>query len=122
MLAGYREPNHARSIVKIAITAVPLAMHLDVGLGSDPNAEEAIEILESRDDIRLIITDINMPGSMDGLRLAAAVRDRWAPIKIIYCHRNGSASKRREEMAMGSQFLPKPYAPDRVLAAVRMVH
>jgi two-component system, response regulator PdtaR len=41
------------------------------------NADEAIEILEARDDIRVIITDINMPGSMDGLRLAMAVKDRW---------------------------------------------
>ena len=47
------------------------------------NAAEAIAILESRDDIGLIFTDIDMPGSMDGLKLAAAVRDRWPPIKII---------------------------------------
>ena len=38
------------------------------------NADEAIAILETRDDIRLVITDVNMPGSMDGLKLAAAVR------------------------------------------------
>ena len=47
------------------------------------NADEAIAVLECRSDIHTIITDINMPGSMDGLRLAAAVRDRWPPIKII---------------------------------------
>jgi CheY-like chemotaxis protein len=47
------------------------------------NADEAIEILECRDDIRLIFTDIDMPGSIDGLKLAAVVRDRWPPIHII---------------------------------------
>ena len=43
------------------------------------NADEAIEILESRNDINTVFTDVEMPGSMDGLRLAAAVRDRWRP-------------------------------------------
>jgi CheY-like chemotaxis protein len=47
------------------------------------NADIAIEILERRGDIRAIFTDINMPGSMDGLKLARAVRDRWPPIHII---------------------------------------
>ena len=83
---------------------------------SAANADEAIEILESRDDIRIIITDINMPGSMDGLRLAAAVKDRWPPIKIVIA--TGKARPRREEMPIDSQFLSKPYLPDRVLAAV----
>jgi two-component system, response regulator PdtaR len=47
------------------------------------NADAAIEVLERRFDITVVFTDIQMPGSMDGLRLAAAVRDRWPPIKII---------------------------------------
>eukprot|EP01035_Chromulina_nebulosa_P042709 gene42709-57821_t len=47
------------------------------------NADEAIDILNSRSDIRLMFTDIDMPGSMDGLKLAMAVRDRWPPVKII---------------------------------------
>ena len=87
---------------------------------SAANADDAIEILELRDDIRIIITDISMPGSKDGLRLAAAVRDRWPPIRIIIA--TGKEAPRKDEMPMASQFLPKPYAPDRVLAAVRMVH
>jgi CheY-like chemotaxis protein len=87
---------------------------------SAANADEAIEVLKSRDDIHTIITDINMPRSMDGLRLAAAVKDRWPPIKIIIA--TGKEAPRREEMPVDSQFLPKPYAPDRVLAAVRLVY
>ena len=56
------------------------------------NADEAIAILESRRDIRVVFTDIHMPGSMDGLKLAHAVRDRWPPIKIIVTSgRDGSA-------------------------------
>lgn len=47
------------------------------------NADEAMSILESRSDISLLFTDIQMPGSMDGLKLAHAVHDRWPGIKII---------------------------------------
>ncbi|MGA8228281.1 MAG: response regulator, partial [Xanthobacteraceae bacterium] len=47
------------------------------------NADEAIAILEARKDIRIVFTDINMPGSMDGLRLAHAIRRRWTPIELI---------------------------------------
>jgi two-component system, response regulator PdtaR len=47
------------------------------------NADEAIAILEARPDITVLFTDIQMPGSMDGLKLAAAVKGRWPPIKII---------------------------------------
>jgi CheY-like chemotaxis protein len=47
------------------------------------NADEAIGILEARRDITVVFTDIQMPGSMDGLKLARAVRGRWPPIKIV---------------------------------------
>jgi CheY-like chemotaxis protein len=43
------------------------------------DADEAIRILESRDDIRVVFTDINIQGSIDGLRLAHAIRNRWPP-------------------------------------------
>ncbi|MGM4886045.1 response regulator [Tardiphaga sp. 604_B6_N1_1] len=46
-------------------------------------ADEAIAVLEARQDIHLVFTDIDMPGSMDGIKLAAAVRDRWPPVHII---------------------------------------
>ena len=47
------------------------------------NADQAIKVLEARYDITVVFTDIQMPGSMDGLKLAQAVRGRWPPIKII---------------------------------------
>jgi CheY-like chemotaxis protein len=45
------------------------------------NADEAVRILESRNDIRIVFTDINMPESMDGMKLAACIRDRWPPVE-----------------------------------------
>ncbi len=55
-------------------------------------ADEAIATLERHPEIRLVFTDVDMPGSMDGLKLAAFVRDRWPPIKIIVT--SGSASRK----------------------------
>jgi two-component system, response regulator PdtaR len=46
-------------------------------------ADEAIAILEARPNIHVVFTDVQMPGSMDGLKLAKFVKDRWPPIKII---------------------------------------
>ena len=81
------------------------------------NADEAIAILEARNDIRIMITDIDMPGSMDGLRLAAAVRRKWPSIKIIIA--TGKGRPRDDQMPEHSKFLAKPYSSARVLAAVR---
>ncbi|WP_342778220.1 response regulator [Mesorhizobium norvegicum] len=47
------------------------------------NADEAIDLLEANAQIQIMFTDIDMPGSMDGIKLAAAVRDRWPPVRIV---------------------------------------
>jgi len=81
------------------------------------NADEAIEILEARNDIRIVITDINMPGSMDGLRLAAAIGDRWPPIHLIVV--TGFTPPSKSELPYDSLFIPKPYGAVEILSAVR---
>jgi DNA-binding NtrC family response regulator len=81
------------------------------------NADEAISVLESRTDIRMIITDIDMPGSMDGLKLAAAVSDRWPPIKIIVT--SGKHRPGKSDLPDGSFFLAKPYRLSQLTEVVR---
>jgi CheY-like chemotaxis protein len=81
------------------------------------NADEAIKVLESRNDVRTIFTDINLSGSMDGLKLAAAVRDRWPPVNIIVT--TGMTAPRRDEIPAKSLFISKPYRNAQVLEAVR---
>jgi CheY-like chemotaxis protein len=83
------------------------------------DADEAIAVLEIRNDVEIILTDITMPGSMDGLRLANAVRKRWPPIKIIVA--TGHAQPSIEAMPLNSEFLAKPYRSAPVLAAVSRV-
>jgi DNA-binding response OmpR family regulator len=79
-------------------------------------ADEAIAIL-MREDIRLLFTDIDMPGSMDGLRLSAIVRDRWPPVRIIVT--SGKRVPSAGLLPAGSRFMPKPYTTAGVLDAVR---
>jgi CheY-like chemotaxis protein len=76
------------------------------------NADDAIEILETRPDIAVVFTDIQMPGSMDGLKLARAVRGRWPPIKIVAT--SGQVDVRAVDLPEGGRFLPKPYSPTQV--------
>lgn len=70
------------------------------------NADEAIRILESRDDIAVLFTDIQMPGSMDGLRLAHLVHTRWPHIKIILV--SGQIAVDAADKPDDSKFFPKP--------------
>jgi CheY-like chemotaxis protein len=81
------------------------------------SADQAILILEARLDIMVVFTDIQMPGSMDGLKLAAAIRGRWPPIKIVAT--SGLVDVRQDELPEGGRFLPKPYRPDQVLRVLR---
>lgn len=81
------------------------------------DADEAIRILESRTDISIVFTDVDMPGSMNGLRLAAAVRDRWPPIQIIVT--SGYASFLNPELPPGAVFFSKPYDIDKVTAQLK---
>jgi CheY-like chemotaxis protein len=80
-------------------------------------ADEAIEILESRDDIRVVFTDIQMPGSMDGLRLAHAVRNRWPPIKIIVT--SGHVYVTDRDLPEGGLFFAKPYNTGQITEVLR---
>lgn len=71
------------------------------------NADEAIEILNARGDIRVVFTDIDMPGSMDGIRLAAAIRDRWPPIELILT--SGHVKLGDSDIPERGLFFSKPY-------------
>jgi DNA-binding NtrC family response regulator len=70
-------------------------------------ADQAITILESRLDIHVVFTDVDMPGSMNGIKLAEAVRGRWPPIKIIAT--SGHFSLGSADLPAGGRFIAKPY-------------
>ena len=72
------------------------------------DADEAIRILESRSDIRAVFTDVQMPGSMDGLRLARVIRSRWPPVALIVTSGKTNVME-DDDLPTGGRFLPKPY-------------
>src|ERR1700704_6553691 len=81
------------------------------------NADDALAILESRSDIELLFTDIQMPGSMDGLELAYAVHERWPLIKIILV--SGQLTLTDAEKPVDSRFFGKPLNVKQMIAEMQ---
>ena len=98
-----------------------MAAHVVEDAGFEPleaaNADEAVRVLEARSDIRIVFTDIDMPGSMNGMKLAAAVRSRWPPIGIIVTsgHYNIGADK----LPARGVFFRKPYSDRDIIATLQ---
>jgi len=83
------------------------------------NAPAAQEILQSRADIRVLFTDVQMPGPMNGLELASLVRARWPHIRVVItsAHLEPNSSALPDRAA----FIAKPYgmqAPAHVIQAL----
>lgn len=78
---------------------------------------EAVKILEQRLDIHLVFSDIDMPNGMDGLRLAAMIRDRWPPIEIVLT--SGKVAPDTSSLPARCLFYSKPYRPRQVIEALR---
>jgi CheY-like chemotaxis protein len=78
------------------------------------SAAVALNILENRNDIRVLFTDIAMPGEMDGLALAHVVRDRWPPTVIVIC--SGNSQPRQDKMPKNTLFVSKPCSGPRVVS------
>jgi two-component sensor histidine kinase len=81
------------------------------------NADEALSILESRSDISLLFSDIQMPGTMDGLKLAHAVHDRWPSIKIILV--SGQVRPSEKDQPAESRFFGKPLEVKHMIAQLK---
>jgi two-component system, response regulator PdtaR len=81
------------------------------------SSDEAVAILESRSDVALLLTDIDMPGSVDGLKLAHAVRNRWPPIKIIVV--SGQVRRSKNDLPTNSRFFVKPYHSGTMISEIR---
>jgi CheY-like chemotaxis protein len=101
----------------VRMTAVDMIEEAGFEILEAANADEAtILLLEARRDITVLFTDIEVPGSMDGLRLAQAVRGRWPPIKIIAT--SGHCVVGDGDLPSGGLFLPKPYRSTQITNAL----
>jgi CheY-like chemotaxis protein len=80
-------------------------------------AAEALTILQARPDVMAIVTDVEMPGGMNGYELAHVVKDQWPNIQIIIS--SGRAWPNAGDMPAGSIFLPKPVPTARLVDEVK---
>ncbi|WP_297490078.1 response regulator [Acidocella sp.] len=81
------------------------------------NADEAVSILENRDDIWVVFADIDMPGTLDGMGLANSIRNRWPPIEIIVT--SGQMRFQIAELPARTVFIPKPYQFSKVAQTLK---
>jgi DNA-binding NtrC family response regulator len=97
------------------------AVDIVEGAGFTPigavDADQALAILQSRSDVDLLFTDIQMPGTMDGLKLAHAVHERWPSIKII--HVSGILTPTDSERPTDSRFFGKPLEARQMIAEIQ---
>ncbi|WP_455273557.1 response regulator [Rhizobium herbae] len=100
----------------IRMGAIDLALSAGYEALEACNADEAIRILESRGDVDLVFTDVQMPGTMDGIKLSHYIRDRWPPVKLIVA--SGAAILEESSLPVGSQFFSKPYDDDSITDAM----
>jgi CheY-like chemotaxis protein len=83
---------------------------------SAADADEAMALFEDHREIRLVLTDIKMPGVMDGVRLAHHVKRRWPPVRIVVM--SGMTETGACELPRGSMFVPKPFEHDALWATM----
>ncbi|UQR64345.1 response regulator [Bradyrhizobium sp. C-145] len=92
----------------IRLSAAEMVRELGFEVVEAVDADHAIDLLETTADIAIVFTDIQMPGSMDGLRRLALVRNRWPPIALLVT--SGQVEPAIEDLPAGARFLAKPYA------------
>ena len=71
------------------------------------SADEALSVIQENPEIRVVFTDIQMPGSLDGLELAKFVRHRWPSISVVIS--SGRVLPPKAALPMGVRFMAKPY-------------
>jgi len=81
------------------------------------NSDEAVTMLERCPGITTVLTDINMPGSMDGLQLSRLIRDRWPVIGLVVT--SGRFLAKAAQRPSGVRFIAKPYTPSEIVSALQ---
>lgn len=83
------------------------------------NADDAISQLERYPEIEILFTDIDMPGTMDGLKLSAFVRGRWPPVRIVVT--SGHMMVDVADLPDGGMFFSKPYEASKIISSFRQL-
>lgn len=117
----------SRRPVVLVVEDEPLLLMMAVDLVEDAgfealearNADEALDILQAHDGIKVLFTDIDMPGSMNGLALAAFVQEKWPLVEILLV--SGHVKITKDHLPKRCLFLSKPYDHSRVTEHLQSV-
>jgi DNA-binding NtrC family response regulator len=82
-----------------------------------PTADHALTVLENRSDIRVVFTDVDMPGRLNGFELARFVQDHHHRVGVIIG--SGKCRPDPDDMSPGTVFLSKPYPLSTLVREVR---
>jgi CheY-like chemotaxis protein len=80
------------------------------------NAQAALDVLEKTPDVRLLFTDINMPGALDGMELARRVHERWPHVQLVLT--SGQSEPCRADIPDDGHFIAKPYRAEQLVGQV----
>ena len=80
------------------------------------DAISALIILQERPGVRVLFTDVNMPGGLDGMDLAREVHKRWPEVRLLVT--SGRSHLLKNDIPDDGRFVPKPYTPDSLVDAV----
>lgn len=103
----------------VRLTQVDILREAEFWVVEAQDADEAFELLKTRPDISAVLTDVNMPGSMDGFEFARLVRQGWPEVGVLVI--SGKTGPGPGDLPPHTAFLHKPILPDDLVAALQKV-
>ncbi|MGO4525792.1 response regulator [Microvirga sp. 2MCAF35] len=103
----------------VRLTQVDILREAEFWVVEAQDADEAFELLKTRPDISVVLTDVDMPGSIDGFEFARLVRQGWPEVGVLVI--SGKADPGPGDMPPNAAFLHKPILPDDLVAALTQV-
>jgi CheY-like chemotaxis protein len=103
----------------VRLTQVDILKESEFWVIEAQDADEAFELLKSRPEIDAILTDVDMPGSMDGFEFARLVRQGWPEVAVLVI--SGKTGPGPGDLPPNATFLHKPILPDNLIAALQDV-
>jgi len=103
----------------VRLTQVDILREAEFWVVEAQDADEAFELLKTRPDISAVLTDVNMPGSMDGFEFARLVRQGWPEVGVLVI--SGKTGPNPGDLPPNAAFLHKPILPDDLVAALQKV-
>ncbi|HKU96143.1 MAG TPA: response regulator [Vineibacter sp.] len=82
-------------------------------------AAEAQAVFNAKEPIEIVISDVNMPGDMNGFALAKWIREEHPGVKVILTSGINNMAKNAEDVCSDGPFLEKPYTYDNLAAHIR---